>query len=60
MDRVDCRFTTAFGKRWIVEIKVRDKLWNPLFMELSKFDAMKQMLSDGDADAGMYVNFIGD
>ena len=60
MDRVDCRFTTAFGKRWIVEIKVRDKLWNPLFMELSKFDAMKQMLSDGDADAGMSVNFIGD
>lgn len=28
-------------------------------MEFSKFDAMKQMLSDGDADAGMYVNLIG-
>ena len=57
---VDCYYITKDGTRWCVEIKVRSQFWNPLFMELSKWKQMMQVIKEGKADKGMYVNFIDD
>ena len=38
---VDCYFLSNRGDRWVAEIKVRDQMWNPLFMEVQKYKAMK-------------------
>ena len=53
---VDCYFNNS--SQWMAEIKVRDKFWNPLFMEVQKYKAMKQIVKDGGAENGLYVNFI--
>ena len=57
---VDCYFVGKGGSQWMAEIKVRDRLWNPLFMEALKYKEMKQIVVDGKAVNGLYVNFIDD
>lgn len=57
-DSVDCYYSKA-DKTTEVEIKVRSQLWDTLFMEVSKYKRMKQIIKDGEADKGLYVNFIG-
>ena len=42
----------------MAEIKVRDRYWNPLYMEAKKYKAMKQIEKEGKAANGLYVNFI--
>ena len=58
-DPVDCYFLGKGSTQWMAEIKVREKLWDPLFMEALKFKEMKQIVKDSKAADGMYVNFIG-
>ena len=58
-DPVDCYFLGKGDTQWVAEIKVRDRLWNPLFMEALKYKAMKQIVKDGKVVDGLYVNFIG-
>ena len=57
---VDCYFVGKGNTQWMAEIKVRDRLWDPLFMEALKYKEMKQIVKDGGAVDGLYVNFIGD
>ena len=38
---VDCYFLGKGDAWWVAEIKVRERLWNPLFMEVQKYKAMK-------------------
>ena len=59
-DPVDCYLLGKGSTQWMAEIKVRDKLWDPLFMEALKFKEMKQIVKEGKAANGLYVNFIGD
>ena len=55
---VDCYFTQ--GVQWVAEIKVRNREYPTLFMELSKLKSMIQIIKEGEAQNGLYVNFIGD
>ena len=57
---VDCYLLGKDCTQWMAEIKVRDKIWDPLFMEALKYKEMKQIVKDGKAENGLYVNFIGD
>ena len=58
-DKVDC-FITA-QKRWEVEIKVRSDYaegYSTLFLELSKLQAMIDLIKQNQAEEGLYINFI--
>lgn len=55
---VDCYFEGKGSTQLMAEIKIRDRFWNPLYMEVKKFKAMKQIVNDGGAENGLYVNFI--
>lgn len=59
-DKVDC-FIQA-QKKWAVEIKVRDESadqYKELFFELQKLKAMCSIIKAGEAEEGLYINFIG-
>jgi len=56
---VDCYFKFDH-KCYIAEIKVRKQAYSTLFMEKKKLCSMMQLIKDGKAIDGYYVNFIGD
>lgn len=56
---VDCYFNQK-GNRYIAEIKVRNRCYSTLFMEKGKLASMLQLIKEGKASKGFYVNFIGD
>ena len=58
-DKVDC-FINA-KQKWEVEIKVRAdsaESYSTLFLEYQKLLAMIDLIKDGTAEEGLYVNFI--
>ena len=59
-DKVDCFLNLK--KRWEVEIKVRAdsaENYSTLFLEVSKLKAMIELIKQGQAEEGLYINFIG-
>ena len=60
-DSVDGFFVGADQKKWEVEIKVRNDSadqYSKLFFELSKLKAMCLLIQQGQAEEGLYINFI--
>ena len=55
---VDCYFNYNH-KCNIAEIKVRKQAYSTLFMEKKKLESMWQLIKEGKANNGYYVNFIG-
>ena len=58
-DKVDCFLNLK--KRWEVEIKVRAdsaENYSTLFLEAAKLKAMIQLIKEGQAEEGLYINFI--
>lgn len=55
---VDCYFNYNH-QCYIAEIKVRKNAYSTLFMEKNKLCNMVQLIKDGKAVNGYYVNFIG-
>lgn len=54
---VDCY--AKFGNNLAeIEIKVRSKLYNTLFIELTKYKSMKQILHKHKIKYALYVNFV--
>lgn len=55
---VDCYFNYKH-QCFIAEIKVRKMVYSTLFMEKNKLFNMIQLIKDGKATNGLYINFIG-
>ena len=59
-DKADCFIQGQ--KRWEVEIKVRADSaegFSTLFLEYSKLKGMIDLIKAGQAEEGLYINFIG-
>ena len=59
MNRLDA-FISKNDKTYGIEIKVRNKLYNTLILEQSKYLAFEELINNKEISNALYVNFIND